>query len=138
MNKILKSLILVFVLVLFVSNTAYSAQKDVLLKTTSTWDNTEYKKLKIKNPEVTVLKIVIGVGESLALHKHDLVNIAYVKQGTLTVITDTNEKITIHDGEVLPELIGKYHYGKNTGNKPVELIVFYIGEKGTPLSVNKK
>ena len=33
--------------------------------------------------------------------------------------------------------IGKYHYGKNTGNKPVELIVFYLGEKGRPLSVNK-
>lgn len=26
---------------------------------------------------------------------------------------------------------------ENTGNEPIELIVFYIGEKGTPLSVNK-
>ena len=137
MNKILKSVILVFTVVLFISNAAYSAQKDILLKTTSTWDKTEYKKLKIKKPEVTVLKITIGVGESLSVHKHDLVNIAYVKKGTLTVITDTNDKITIHEGEVLPELIGTYHYGKNTGNEPVELIVFYIGEKNTPLSVNK-
>ena len=70
------------------------------------------------------------------MHKHDLVNIAYVKSGTLTVITDNNEEITVNEGEVLPELIGKYHYGKNTGIKPVELIVFYIGEQGTPLSVN--
>ena len=71
------------------------------------------------------------------MHKHDLVNIAYVKKGTLTVITDDNKEITLHAGEVLPELIGKYHYGKNTGNEPVELVVFYVGEKGTPLSVNK-
>ena len=28
--------------------------------------------------------------------------------------------------------------GENKGKEPVELIVFYIGEKGTPLSVNKK
>ena len=137
MNKAIKLVIILFVMILCVTNSSYSAQKDVLLKTTSTWDRAEYKKLKIKKPEVTVLKIVFNVGEELPMHKHDLVNIAYVKKGTLTVITDNKQEITLHEGEVLPELIGKYHYGKNTGNEPVELIVFYIGEKGTPLSVNK-
>lgn len=128
---------LIFMAVLFTVNTVYSAQKEVLLQTTSTWDKAEYKKLKIKHPEVTVLKINIGVGEKLPMHKHDLVNIAYVKKGTLTVVTDKNEQITVKEGECLPEIIGKYHYGKNTGKNTVELIVFYIGEKGTPLSVNK-
>ena len=136
MNSIQKFVLLFVVMNLFVTS-VYSAQKEVLLKTTSTWDNAEYKKLKIKKPEVTVLKIVINVGEELPMHKHDLVNVAYVKRGTLTVITDDNKEITLHEGESLPELIGKYHYGKNTGNVPVELVVFYLGEKGTPLSVNK-
>ena len=137
MNKAIKLIAVLFVTILCVTNLSYSAEKEVLLKTTSTWDNAEYKKLKIKKPEVTVLKIIINVGEQLPMHKHDLVNIAYVKQGTLTVITEENKEITLHEGEVLPELIGKYHYGKNTGKEPVELVVFYIGEKGTPLSVNK-
>ena len=137
MNRIIKLVIVLFAMLLYTTNLSYSAQKEVLLKTTSTWDNTEYKKLKIKKPEVTVLKIVIKVNEELPMHKHDLVNIAYVKKGVLTVITDDNNKITIREGEVLPELIGKYHYGKNTGSEPVELVVFYVGEKGTPLSVNK-
>ena len=137
MNKVIKLAIVFIMMILCTTISVYSAQKDVLLKTTSTWDCAEYKKLKIKKPEVTVLKIVINVNEELPMHKHDLVNIAYVKKGILTVITDDNKKITLHEGEVLPELIGKYHYGKNTGNEPVELIVFYIGEKGTPLSVNK-
>ena len=137
MDKAIKLVIVFVMMVLCTTISAYSAQKDVLLKTTSTWDCVNYKKLKIKKPEVTVLKIVINVNEELPMHKHDLVNIAYVKKGTLTVITDDNKKITLHEGEVLPELIGKYHYGKNTGNEPVELVVFYIGEKGTPLSVNK-
>lgn len=137
MNKAIK-LSIIFVMVFFsTAISAYSAEKEVLLKTTSTWDNAKYKKLKIKEPEVTVLKIVINVNEELPIHKHDLVNIAYVKSGILTVITDDNKEITLHQGEVLPELIGKYHYGKNSGNEPVELVVFYIGEKGTPLSVNK-
>ena len=137
MNKVLKSIIILFAVILCVTNSSYSAQKEVLLKTTSTWDNAEYKKLKIKNPEVTVLKIIINVGEELPMHRHDLVNVAYVKKGTLTVITDENQEITLHEGDVLPELIGKYHYGKNTGKETIELVVFYIGEKGTPLSVNK-
>ena len=131
MKKMVKIIIVFFVAILCITNSAYSAEKETLLKTTSTWDNIEYKKLKIKKPEVTVLKIIIDINEQLPMHKHDLVNIAYVKKGILTV------EITLHEGECLPELVGKYHYGKNTGNEPVELIVFYIGEKGTPLSVNK-
>ena len=137
MKNAIKLIIIFFVTVLFITNFAYSAEKEVILKTTSTWDNAEYKKLKIKKPEVTVLKIVIDIGESLPIHKHDLVNVAYVKKGTLTVVSDKNKEITLHEGDVLPELVGKYHYGKNTGNEPIELIVFYLGEKGTPLSVNK-
>lgn len=138
MKKGFRVAILVFVMLLFMANTAFSAEKEVLLKTTSTWDKADYQKMKIRKPEVSVLKIVIGVGEELPMHRHDLVNVAYVKKGTLTVITDKNEQITLHEGEVLPELVGKYHYGKNTGKENVELIVFYVGEKGTPLSVNKK
>ncbi len=132
-----RTIIITLAAVLFITNIAYAAQKEVLLKTTSTWDNVEYQKLKIKKPEVTVLKIDIGVNESLKMHKHDLVNIAYVKKGTLTVYTDKNEQITVKEGECLPEIVGKYHYGKNTGKEPVQLIVFYIGEKGTPLAVDK-
>jgi len=137
MKKIMKLVMVFFIAILCITNSAYSAEKETILKTTSTWDNVEYKRLKIKKPEVTVLKIIIDIGEQLPMHKHDLVNVAYVKKGTLTVVTDKNEEITLHEGESLPELVGKYHYGKNTGNEPVELIVFYIGEKGTPLSVNK-
>ena len=137
MGKLIKFIIVFFAAFLCITNSAYSAEKETILKTTSTWDNVEYKKLKIKKPEVTVLRIIIDIGEQLPMHKHDLVNVAYVKKGTLTVVTDKNEEITLHEGESLPELVGKYHYGKNTGNEPVELIVFYIGEKGTPLSVNK-
>ena len=137
MKNAIKLGAIIFATALFITNPAYSAEKEVLLQTTSTWDNTTYKKLKIKKPEVTVLNITIGVGESLAIHKHDLVNVAYVKKGILAVITDDNKEITLHEGETLPEVIGKYHYGKNIGNTPVELIVFYLGEKGTPLSVDK-
>ena len=137
MNKTVKMAFMLFIMILCAANASYAEEKSVLLKTTSTWDNAEYKKIKIKKPEVTVLKIIINAGEALPVHKHDLVNVAYVKRGILTVVMDDNKEIILREGEVLPELIGKYHYGKNTGREPVELIVFYLGEKGTPLSADK-
>ena len=69
--------------------------------------------------------------EGTQISQDELFYLKYLPQ------TDDNKEITLHEGEVLPELIGKYHYGKNTGKEPIELIVFYLGQKGTPLSVNK-
>ena len=80
MKNAIKLITVFLVTVLFIANPVFSAEKEVILKTTSTWDNAAYKKLKIKKPEVTVLKIIIDVGESLPMHKHDLVNVAYVKK----------------------------------------------------------
>ena len=108
--------------------------KKELLNTTKMWDGTKFSHLNINNPEVTVLKITVPVGQVLKMHKHPLVNIAYVKQGTLIVKTDDNKTVTVSEGECLAEVINKYHYGRNAGNIPLELVVFYIGEKGTPLS----
>ena len=133
-----KIIILGFIFSIFISGIAYSAQKDVLLKTTKTWDNDSYKKLNIKKPEVTVLKITMQPGEVLPLHKHDITNVAYLEEGTLMVVTDKNEQITLNEGDCLAEIVGKYHYGKNIGKTPVTIIVFYVGEKGSPLSTDKK
>ena len=71
MNKVIKLATMLFLIVLCTAGVSYSAEKQVLLKTTSTWDNAEYKKLKIKNPEASVFKIVLGVNEELPMHKHD-------------------------------------------------------------------
>ena len=46
--------------------------------------------------------------------------------------------VRISKGKCLSELINTYHYGENKGKKPVELIVFYIGEKDAPLAIQKQ
>ena len=50
MNKAIKLVVTLFVMILCTTISAYSAEKNVLLKTTSTWDNANYKKLK--NPKL--------------------------------------------------------------------------------------
>ena len=51
----------------------------------------------------------------------------------LVEIRDSDKKITVSKGQVLPEVVNTTHRG-TSGNKPVELIVFYAGGTGMPLS----
>ena len=112
-------------------------KKEILLKTDSTWVNNKFNQININNPEVTVLKITIPPNMQLPMHKHPLINIAYVNKGDLTIIMESGDSRTFKQGESFAEVIEDFHYGKNNSSDTVELIVFYIGEKDTALSVNK-
>jgi quercetin dioxygenase-like cupin family protein len=41
-------------------------------------------------------------------------------------------------GDLIVEVVNKWHYGKNEGNKPAENIVFYAGILDKPITVKKK
>ena len=42
---------------------------------------------------------------------------------------------TMHAGEVVVEMVDSIHHGENRGAEPVVLYMFYISQKGLPLSV---
>ena len=112
-------------------------KKEILLKTTSTWDGEALKPSNINTPEVTVLKITIPPHERLSMHKHPLLNVVYLNKGTLTIATKDGQEKTIRKGECLTELIDTFHYGRNDTDEDTELIVFYFGEKGEKLSIEE-
>jgi len=58
-----------------------------------------------------------------------------VLSGELTVITEAEDVLQVHAGEAFIEVVNKWHYGINDTDKPVELIVFYAGEEGEPITV---
>ncbi len=35
------------------------------------------------------------------------------------------------------EVVNKWHYGKNKGRRPAELIMFYAGTPGVPITIKK-
>jgi hypothetical protein len=49
---------------------------------------------------------------------------------------DTRERTVLHSGEAVAETTRTTHRGYTT-DEPVELIVFYAGEVGLPLSINE-
>lgn len=56
-------------------------------------------------------------------------------RGQLTVINEQGETLHLKAGQALIELVDKWHYGKNKGTEPAEIIVFYAGIKDKPITI---
>ncbi len=116
---------------------ANNVKVDVLIKTSSSWDGSNLPAYKKGKPEITILRITIPPGVQLPLHKHPVINAGVLLKGELTVITEDHKKLHMKAGDSIVEVVNKWHYGKNEGNKPAEILVFYAGIQGTPITVKK-
>ena len=108
-----------------------------LAKTSSSWDGTPLPAYPKDMPEVTILRITIPGGTTLPLHKHPVINAGVLLSGELTVITEDDKTLLLKAGDPIVEVVNKWHYGKNTGNDPAEILVFYVGTPDTPINVKK-
>ncbi|MFJ4141895.1 cupin domain-containing protein [Pseudomonas sp. NPDC089734] len=106
----------------------------ILLQSTQSWDGTSYRAYPKGQPELSILKITIPANTTLKWHKHPIPNAAYVLSGELKVQAKKGGKsIRLKAGDTLAEMVDIIHRGA-TGDSPVELVVFYAGAVGTPLS----
>ncbi len=110
---------------------------DVLTKTSSSWDGKTLPDYGKGKPEVTILRITFPPKVQLPLHKHPVINAGVLLKGELTVVTEGNEILHLKAGDPIVELVNKWHYGKNEGNEPAEIIVFYAGIKDTPITIKE-
>jgi quercetin dioxygenase-like cupin family protein len=109
-----------------------------LAKTSESWNGDALPKYLEGIPEVTILKIIIPPKTKLDLHKHPAINAGVILKGTLTVISDKNKTRIFKTGDAIVELVNTWHFGRNDGTVPVEIIVFYAGIKGKPITILKK
>jgi quercetin dioxygenase-like cupin family protein len=109
---------------------------DVLSKTGSSWDGESLPDYPAGKPEITILRIKIPAGTQLSLHKHPVINAGVLLIGELTVVTEDNKTLYLKAGDSIVEVVNKWHYGKNEGNKTAEIIVFYVGVQDKPITVN--
>ena len=71
------------------------------------------------------------------MHKHGVINAGFLLSGELTVVTEDGSTLQLKAGEALVEVVNTWHYGKNAGTVPAEIVVFYAGAKDVPITVNK-
>jgi quercetin dioxygenase-like cupin family protein len=107
-----------------------------LLKTTQTWNGAPIKYPE-GQAEITSLMIEIAPGGETNWHEHPVPSFGVLLEGTLEVSLTDGRKKLIKPGEALAEVIATAHNGRNVGNTPVKLVVFYAGAVDKPLTVQR-
>ena len=110
---------------------------DVLAKTSVSWDGRALPNYAEGKPEITILRIKIPPKVQLPLHEHPVINVGVLLKGELTVVTKDKETLHLKAGDSIVEVVDKWHYGKNEGYEPAEIIVFYAGVQDTPITIKK-
>ena len=110
---------------------------EVLSKSSTSWDGSEIMAYPTGKPEITISKITMPVGFELPVHKHITPLGGMILEGELTVTKENGEQKVFKAGDPIVEVMNAWHAGKNTGDIPTVLIAFYIGEVGTPISINQ-
>ena len=109
----------------------------VLAQTTVSWDGTPLPRYPRAQPEITILRIVIPPHTQLPLHKHPVINAGVLLRGSLTVEAEDGQVLHLEAGDSIVELVNQWHYGRNDGDEPAEIIVFYAGVPGKPITVTR-
>ena len=109
----------------------------VLAQTTRSWDHTLLPAYPEGQPELTILHITVPPGVALPLHRHPIINAGVMLKGELTVTTEDGKVLYLREGEAIIEVVETWHYGKNEGAGPAEIIVFYAGIEGLAVTENK-
>ena len=115
-----------------------NVEVETLVKSTVSWDGNTLPDYPQGKPEITILRIRIPAGAKLEMHKHPVINAGVLLNGELTVITDDNKMLKLNAGDSIVEVVDKWHYGKNEGNKTAEIIVFYAGIVNRPITIKSE
>ncbi len=110
---------------------------DVLAKSSYSWDNSLLTEFTKGTPEITILRIFIPPGAVLPMHKHPVINAGVMINGELTVFTEDKKTLHLKAGDAIIEVVNKWHYGKNEGNKTAEIIIFYASTTDMPITLKK-
>lgn len=109
----------------------------VLAKSGKSWDGQSLPAYPKGVPEISILHITIPPKTTLPLHHHPVINAGVMLEGELTVITETDKVLHLKKGDALIEVVETIHYGKNEGDTPVVIIVFYAGVKDQAVTVKE-
>ena len=110
---------------------------ELVVRSGNDWTGSPLPPYLSSSPEVAVMRFSIPPQTALPIHKHPAINAAYVIDGELTVFQEGGAQRNFKKGEVVIEMVEKWHHGINQGSVPVELVVFYATTKDLPLAIKK-
>lgn len=134
-------LLLILTLILALPSLSFSqaispqAQVQENLSTTTTWDGSP-----IQYPQGTAKLsgaiVTLAPGAETGWHSHPVPCLALILEGELLVELKDGRTQKLKAGDTLAEVIHTPHNGKNLGQVPLKIAVFYVGntELNTPSS----
>ena len=109
-----------------------------LLETSESWNGEHLPKYLDGTPKITVLKVIVPPKTVLAVHKHPVINAGVLLKGEFMVVTEKRDTLRLKAGDAISEVVNTWHYGINNSTEPAEIIVFYAGVEGSPITVLKE
>lgn len=107
-----------------------------ILKTEKSWDGQPLV-YPTGQAEITGMFIDIAPGAETGWHLHPVPSFGILMAGELEVQLEDGRVKKIQAGESLAEVVNVRHNGRNRGQVPVRILVFYAGAVGQPLTVPK-
>ncbi len=119
------------------THTASKISSTILIKESVSWDGSPFAYSK-GIPEITVQKVTVRTNEEfiVAMHQHTIPLAAYILKGGVKVVKESGESVLFEAGAAVIEIMNQCHQGVFT--EDTEIIIFYAGEKGIPLSMMKE
>ena len=114
-----------------------SIQVETLVKTTQSWNESPLPNYKPEHPEITALRISIPPHTKLPVHRHPVINAGILLKGSLTVISEAGDTLHMNAGDPIVEMVNQWHHGENNGDDTAEIVVFYSGNVGVPVTILK-
>jgi quercetin dioxygenase-like cupin family protein len=87
-----------------------------------------------EDPEVRVLFATLRPGDVTPHHRHRHPVTVFVTEGTFTLELDGREPVAIGPGAVFVEPAGVAMTGRNLGDTPARMALFYVCEPGAPFA----
>ncbi|MBD5316515.1 MAG: cupin domain-containing protein [Bacteroides sp.] len=113
-------------------NTGIKSEK--LIETSAAWNGSALPDYPQATPVISIYKYTFPPHTVTNPHYHKIINCGVVLSGTLTIVCQDGSFHDFHAGESIVETIGTVHHGENRGDIDVEVIMFYAGDRTTPLS----
>jgi len=117
----------------FALDASEGVKATVILNSDSSWNGA-----KLAYPEgqaeVTGMIIEVAPGAETGWHLHSVPSFAYLLEGNLEVTLKSGDTKSLTAGEALSEVVNTLHNGRNVGDVPVKLVVFYAGAAGSTLT----
>jgi quercetin dioxygenase-like cupin family protein len=105
-----------------------------LLQSTQSWNGTPIA-YPAGQAQITGIMVEIAPGADTGWHQHPAPSFGVITQGTLEVTLRDGQVKRLQTGDALIEVVNTEHIGRNVGEVPVKLIVFYAGAVGQVLTV---